>query len=115
MHDNSKSAYFMCLRLLGAKYAPDVGLMQHLHHQARRQELKRSEWPVILWTANARKMPTAVLGSVGPVYRQPIATISDINFRFKITRGSKATKEALSAYQSASLSASWFQRSGMHF
>ena len=90
--------------------------MQHLHHQARWQELKRSEWLVIPWAANARKIPTAVLGSVGPVYRQPIATIHDINFRFKKTQRSKATtKEALSAYQSPSLSASWFQRSGMHF
>jgi hypothetical protein len=61
-------------------------LMQHLHHQARWQELKRSEWPVILWAANARKIPTAVLGSAGPVYRQPIATIRDLNFRFKLAR-----------------------------
>src|SRR5262249_10273339 len=91
-------------------------LMQLLHHRARWQELKKSEWLVIPWVANARKMPTAVRGSVGPVYRQPIATIHDINFRFKITRRSKATtKEALSAHQSASLSASCFHRVEPHF
>jgi hypothetical protein len=28
--------------------------------------------------ANARKIPTAVLDSVGQVYREPIATIRDI-------------------------------------
>jgi hypothetical protein len=60
--------------------------MQHLHHQARWQELKRSEWLVIPWAANAQKIPPAVLGSAGPVYRQPIATIRDINFRFKLVR-----------------------------
>jgi hypothetical protein len=58
--------------------------------QARWQELKRSEWLVILWVANARKIPTAVLDSVGQVYRQPIATIRDINLHFKITQKSKA-------------------------
>lgn len=64
--------------------------MQHLHHQAPWRELKSSEWLVILWVANALKIPTAVLDSVGQVYRQPIATIRDINLRFKITQKSKA-------------------------
>jgi len=40
--------------------------MRYLHHRARWQELKRSEWLVILWEANARTTPTAVLDSVGP-------------------------------------------------
>jgi hypothetical protein len=40
--------------------------------------------------ANARKIPTAVLDSVGQVYRQPIATIRDINLHFKIAQKSKA-------------------------
>jgi hypothetical protein len=94
----------MCLLRLGPKYAPDVGgrchraaacflfaeWMRYLHHQARWQELKRSEWLVILWVANARKIPTAVLDSVGQVYRQPIATIRDINLHFKMTQKSKA-------------------------
>jgi hypothetical protein len=71
--------------------------LRHLHHQARCQQLKSSEWLVILWVANARKIPTAVLDSVGQVYRQPIATIRDINFHFKITQKSKAIgHEALS-------------------
>lgn len=39
--------------------------MRYLHHQARWQELKRSEWLVILRVANARTIPTAVLDSVG--------------------------------------------------
>ena len=52
--------------------------MRYLHLQARWQELKRSEWLVILWVANARKIPIAVPDSVGQVYRQRIATIRDI-------------------------------------
>ena len=71
--------------------------MRYLHRQARWQELKRSEWLVILWVVNARKIPTVVLDSVGQVYRQPIATIRDINLHFKITQKSKAIgDEALS-------------------
>jgi hypothetical protein len=44
---------------------------------------KRSEWLVILWVAIARRIPTAVLDSVGQVYRTPIATIRDINSSFQ--------------------------------
>jgi len=51
--------------------------MRYLHHQARWQEPKRSHRVVILWVANARKMPTAELDSVGQVYRQPTAIIRD--------------------------------------
>jgi hypothetical protein len=60
---------------------------------------------VILWVAIARKIPTAVLDSVGQIYRQPIATIRDINLHFKITQKSKAIgDEALSEdHQSDSL------------
>src|SRR6516162_8005361 len=55
--------------------------MRYLHQQARWQEL-RSHRVVILWVANARKIPNAVLDSVGQVERQPTATIRDIGRRF---------------------------------
>ena len=48
------------------------------YSQARWQELRRSEWLVIPWVVDARKIPTAVPDSVGQAYREPIATIRDI-------------------------------------
>ena len=54
--------------------------MRYLRHQARWQELRRSEWLVIPWVADARKIPTAVPDSVGQAYREPIATIREIGF-----------------------------------
>ena len=54
--------------------------MQYLQRQDRWQELKRSKWLVIPWVADVRKIRTAVLDSVGPVYREPIATIPEIGF-----------------------------------
>jgi hypothetical protein len=53
--------------------------MRYLHRQAQLRELKRLEWLVILWEADARKIPTVALDSVGRAYREPIATIRDIN------------------------------------
>ena len=51
-----------------------------LPHQVRWLELKRSEWLVILWVANASTIPTAVVDSVGQVEWQPIATIRKKRF-----------------------------------
>src|SRR5215469_2049336 len=56
--------------------------MRYLHHQARWQKLERSHRVVILWVGNARKIPNAVLGSVGRVERQPTAIIPDIGRHF---------------------------------
>jgi hypothetical protein len=49
------------------------------HHQARWQELRRSEWLVILQAANARRIPTAALDSVGQAEWLPTATIHEID------------------------------------
>jgi hypothetical protein len=50
---------------------PDTGYI--MRHPARL---------VILWVANARKIPNAVLGSVGRVCRPRIVIIRDIGRRF---------------------------------
>jgi hypothetical protein len=68
-------------------YSPMDAISSPSGSMARTKKIRMACYPV---GGNARKIPTAVLDSVGQVYRQPIATIRDINLRFKITQKSKA-------------------------